>query len=457
MCALMNERPRIIKRSTSQGSTHQGNFSFDKSWIRIPEKNSYIADYRERAWNAYNKLSIPQTNEEAWRRTDLRELSKLASQFKIENIDDLNNEIPDSFQNSVFGEKAENQLIISGGKITKSVDPTLFKSGLVFTDLIDAEQKHPELVEKVMGKLVTGDESKFASMSAAFAQNGIFIYIPAGLVVEQPLHSLFYGIAENQALFSHLMIYLESNAQLTYVHESVSKNGIVEKALHSGIVEIILQPGAALKFVELQSWGDNVFNFTHEKVKVAEDATLEWIIGSVGSHLTKSFTDLVLNGSGAAGKVSGFYFTNNSQHLDHDTQQVHLAPNTTSDLLFKGALLDKSRSVWQGMIYVAPGADKTDGYQANRNLIISKDARADSIPGLEILADDVRCSHGATIGKVDKDQVFYLTSRGIAQADAEQLIVEGFFDPIMQRIPYEGVKERFLHIIKDKMKTNWQN
>jgi len=148
MCALMNERPRIIKRSTSQGSTHQGNFSFDKSWIRIPEKNSYIADYRERAWNAYNKLSIPQINEEAWRRTDLRELSKLASQFKIENIDDLNNEIPDSFQNSVFGEKAENQLIISGGKITKSVDPTLLKSGLVFTDLIDAEQKHPELVEK---------------------------------------------------------------------------------------------------------------------------------------------------------------------------------------------------------------------------------------------------------------------------------------------------------------------
>jgi len=453
---MMNERPRIIKRSSSQGDAIQGNFNFDKSWVRIPEKNPHIADYRERAWNAYNKSSIPQTNEEAWRRTDLRELSKLASSLKIDKNDEHHGNIPDSYQSSVVGENAVNQIVISSGGVTKALDPTLLESGLVFTDMLDAEQKHPDLVEKIMGRLVSGDESKFASMSAAFAQNGIFIYVPAGLTIEQPLHSLIYGIAENQALFSHLMIYLETNAQLTYVHESASKNGLAAKALHTGIVEIILQPGANLKFVELQSWGDNVFNFTHEKVQVAENATLEWIIGSVGSHLTKSFTDLVLNGNGASGKVSGFYFTNDTQHLDHDTQQVHLAPNTTSDLLFKGALLDKSRSVWQGMIYVAPGADKTDGYQTNRNLILSKGARADSIPGLEILADDVRCSHGATIGKIDKDQIFYLTSRGIARPDAEQLIVEGFFDPIMQRIPYVGVKERFLHIIKEKMKTNWQ-
>jgi Fe-S cluster assembly protein SufD len=138
--------------------------------------------------------------------------------------------------------------------------------------------------------------------------------------------------------------------------------------------------------------------------------------------------------------------------LDHDTQQNHLAPHTTSDLLFKGALVGESQSVWQGMIYVAKNATKTDGYQTNRNLILDRRAKADSIPGLEILTDDVRCSHGATVGKIDQEQVYYLESRGLQRTEAERLIVEGFFDPIMQRIPFEGVKNRFQRAIIDKMK-----
>jgi Fe-S cluster assembly protein SufD len=178
---------------------------------------------------------------------------------------------------------------------------------------------------------------------------------------------------------------------------------------------------------------------------------VDWIFGSLGSKVTKNFSNLDLVGQGATGKMSGFYFANHHQHLDHDTQQNHMAPNTTSDLLFKGALLGESRSVWQGMIYVDPSASKTDGYQANRNLVLSEKARADSIPGLEILTDDVRCTHGATVGKIDKDLTFYLQSRGIPVKEAEKLIVEGFFDPIMQRIPFEGVRKRFQQAIEEKM------
>jgi len=149
--------------------------------------------------------------------------------------------------------------------------------------------------------------------------------------------------------------------------------------------------------------------------------------------------------------MSGFYFTDGNQHLDHDTQQNHLAANTTSDLLFKGALLEQSRSVWQGMIYVAPGAQNTDGYQANRNLILSRKARADSIPGLEILADDVRCTHGATVGKINPDEIFYLQSRGIPTKDAQRILVEGFFDPVVQRIPFDGVRKRLVKSVSEKM------
>jgi len=181
------------------------------------------------------------------------------------------------------------------------------------------------------------------------------------------------------------------------------------------------------------------------------DGHLEWIFGGMGTHLTKNFSDIDLVEPGATARMSGFYFTSRDQHLDHDTQQNHLARNTTSDLLFKGALMDESRSVWQGMIFVAPGAIGTDGYQANRNLILSKEARADSIPGLEILADDVRCTHGATVGNIDEDELFYLYSRGIPKNDAEQLLVTGFFAPIMDRIPFEGVKSRFMDAIRQKM------
>jgi Fe-S cluster assembly protein SufD len=194
-----------------------------------------------------------------------------------------------------------------------------------------------------------------------------------------------------------------------------------------------------------------VWSFTRERAQVHQDGKLEWIVGATGTHLTKNFADIELVEPGAACRMSGFYFTNGNQHLDHDTQQNHLAKNTTSDLLFKGALVDKSRSVWQGMIYVAPGAVGTDGYQANRNLILSKGARADSIPGLEILADDVRCTHGATVGKIDENEMFYLLSRGIPRKEAERLIITGFFAPIMDRIPFEGVQNRLAQAIREKM------
>jgi Fe-S cluster assembly protein SufD len=271
-------------------------------------------------------------------------------------------------------------------------------------------------------------------------------------VIDQPLHSLYWGAGENTAFINHILVWLEEGAQVTFVHESSSPKGDLDSQIfHDGIVEIYVGKNAHLNFVELQSWGKNVWSFTRERAKVMGDGKLDWIFGAMGTHLTKNFSDIDLVEPGAEGRISGFYFANGTQHLDHDTQQNHLAGNTISDLLYKGALMDESRSVWQGMIYVAPGADGTDGYQANRNLILSKGARADSIPGLEILADDVRCTHGATVGKIDEDELFYLYSRGIPEDEARRLIVMGFFERIMDRIPFEGVQNRFKDAIIDKM------
>jgi Fe-S cluster assembly protein SufD len=303
----------------------------------------------------------------------------------------------------------------------------------------------------MIGKTVNVEEGKFSALAGAFAQNGVVLYVPKGVVVEGPLHSVLWGPGTDLAHVSHILVLVDEGASVTYVHESASPELKGANSMHAGIVEIQVMQNASMKFVELQSWGRHVWNFSHERARVERDGNIDWIFGAIGSRLTKNFTELDLAGEGATGRMSGFYFTDGTQHLDHDTQQNHLAPHTTSDLLFKGALKGKSRSVWQGMIYVAKDAQKTDGYQANRNLVLSDGARADSIPGLEILADDVRCTHGATVGKLEQEPLFYLKSRGIPQAEAEKIVVEGFFDPIFQRIPFEGVRERFQQYIADKM------
>lgn len=449
----MTTPPPIVTRSRRRDGAGSVDFKFTQDMVRVEGLSPDIRQYRLSAWQSFHSSAFPSTKDEAWRRTDVRGLK--VDEFRLPLPDEYLNlpVAPQELLHPLTAESHGGQVVLLPGGSSTALDEQLKKLGVIFTDLRTAERQVPQLVEKVMGKVVQAKEGKFAGLAAALAQNGVFLYVPKNVVVEQPLHSLLWGPGESLAHLTHIMVYLEDGASVTYVHEAASPDGQLRQSLHAGIVELFVGANASLRFVELQSWGEQVWNFSHERVHVEADGHLDWIFGAIGSHLTKNFSELDLAGKGAVGRMSGFYFTDHDQHLDHDTQQNHLAPHTTSDLLFKGALLGESRSVWQGMIYVAPGAMKTDGYQANRNLVLSSKARADSIPGLEILADDVRCTHGATVGKIDPDLVFYLRSRGIEKVDAQRLVVEGFFDPIMQRIPFEGVRERFQKAIIQKMNS----
>ena len=444
----MEEKPKVIVSSRSRRQdVGEKKFVFDES--QIP--TGALSAYRQQAWRAYLRKGVPVTTDEAWRRTDLRfmpvEVFRLPEPRNTSGLP----EVPESLLKPLVADQHGGQIVLFPGGSKIDLDERISTQGVIFTDLLTAEKEHPELMERMIGKTVNPEEGKFASLAAALSQNGIVLYVPKGVTVEEPLHSVLWGPGADLAHLSHILVLVDEGASVTYVHEAASPDEMGNNSMHAGLVEIQVMQGANLRFVELQSWGRNVWNFSHERVRVEQGGNLDWIFGAVGSKVTKNFSELDLVGPGAIGRMSGFYFTDGSQHLDHDTQQNHLAPNTSSDLLFKGALKGKSRSVWQGMIYVAPGAQKADGYQANRNLVLSDQARADSIPGLEILADDVRCTHGATVGKLEQEPLFYLKSRGIPQKDAERLVVEGFFDPIMQRIPFEGVRDRFLNAILDKM------
>jgi Fe-S cluster assembly protein SufD len=454
---MAEKKRRIIKRGRDKRSTHAKEFSFTREMIphmsNGAQEPTFLTEYREKAWNAFEKIGFPNREEEAWRRTSLKNLApgvfKVAEASSLENVPS----VPDELLKPLAGDKYGGQIVLTPISTNVYLDKELEAQGVIFTDLATATQKHSNILEKMLGQVVRAEEGKFAALTGALAQKGVLLYVPKNTRVDKPLHSVNWGPGVGLAHFSHILIWVDDNADLTFVHEAASPEA-EGQALHSGIVEIRVGDRANLNFVELQSWGKNVWNFSHERARVGQGGNLDWIFGGVGSRLTKNFTELDLTGEGARGRMSGFVFTEDNQHLDHDTQQNHLAANTTSDMLFKAALTGVSRSVWQGMIYVAPGAQKTDGYQANQNLMLSDDARADSIPGLEILADDVACTHGSTIGNLQEEEIFYLLTRGISREQAERLMVEGFFDPIMQRIPYEGVRSRFQQAIKEKIKSS---
>lgn len=445
----MQEKPKVVVSKTRRPVSAAQDFTFARA--DVPAASGTLASYRASAWDAFNRLALPAVTDEAWRRTDIHALPAGGLKFPADGAYKDLPPVRTDLLKPLIADQHGGQIVLLPGGVQVDLDPKLANKGLIFTDLKTAERRHPDLLARMLGKAVNPEEGKFAALAGAFAQTGVVLYVPKGVIVEEPLHSVLWGPGADYAHVSHILVLVDEGASVTYVHEAASPDEMKSSAMHAGIVEIQVMQNATLRFVELQSWGRHVWNFSHERVRVERGGNLDWIFGAIGSRLTKNFSELDLAGQGATGRMSGFYFTDGNQHLDHDTQQNHLAPNTTSDLLFKGALKGKSRSVWQGMIYVAKDAQKTDGYQANRNLVLSDGARADSIPGLEILADDVRCTHGATVGKLEQEPLFYLRSRGIPQPEAEKLVVEGFFDPIFQRIPFEGVRERFQQYIADKM------
>jgi Fe-S cluster assembly protein SufD len=400
----------------------------------------------------YQATPMPTLSDEPWRRTDIRKFKWGAVTLPHSANGTGKGKVPGALLKPLVGKAQGGQLVQIGGSVAEaSLHASLKKQKVIFADFFTAAKKHPELVKKYLGKTVPVQEGKFAALAETLADYGLFVYVPKGAQCELPLHSVAW--LAGAAHFGRVLIVVEDGASATVVHETSSPEAAVNESLHAATVEVKVGKNAHLTFVELQSLGKRVWNFSHERVSVGKNSKVDWIFVATGSHLTKNFSEIDLDGEGAVGKMSGYYFAEGDQHLDHDTQQNHNAPHTTSDLLFKGALKDKSRSVWQGMIYVAPGAQKTDGYQANRNLVLSKEARADSIPGLEIMADDVRCTHGATVGRIEEEYLFYLQARGMDRKEAERMVVDGFFDPIVQRIPFEGVRERLKRSIEVKMRA----
>ncbi|NJL92279.1 MAG: Fe-S cluster assembly protein SufD [Anaerolineae bacterium] len=416
----------------------------------------WLRAMRQQAWATYESLPMPTTNDEPWRRTDYRHIRWESAGQLTDGSGASVEAIPAENRAPLIGD-VQGGLIawVDGTLVHYEVDPSLTAQGVVFQDLRQAALEHPELVQKhLFTHAVLPDEGKFAALNAAAWTYGLFVYVPKNVHVELPLHSIFYN-TQLGASVGHVLIVLDRGASATVLQEFLSPDGD-DHASYIGATELLVGQAANLKYVGLQNWGHHTFEFSHQRGRVERDGQLDWVVGTMGGKLTKAFLEIYLDGPGAWSRMSGMYFADGTQMIDHDTLQVHNAPNTTSDLLFKGALTQEARSVWQGMIRVVKDAQNSDGFQANRNLMVRPTARADSIPGLEIEADDVRCTHAATVGQLDEEPVFYLESRGIPRQEAERLIVNGYFWDVLERIPFQDVQNRLLADVDYKFLVGWQ-
>ncbi len=302
--------------------------------------------------------------------------------------------------------------------------------GIRFEPLTDA---HPLLASLV------GADDKFTAHNAALWEHGLLLHVPEGVEVERPLYLRVANAVDGGALHWRVLVVAEPGSRFTLVEElASSSSGVAGYA--NAAVEIVVRDGAKVEYVNVQNLSQRTWLFASCHARVERDAELDWVSGGFGSANGKVRIQNDLAGPGATSRVTGAYFADNTQHLDYDTYQLHLAPSTTSDFAFKGALRDRATAVWRGMIRVEHGAQKTNAYQENRNLLLSREANANSIPGLEILANDVRCTHGATLGKVDREQLFYLMARGLSRSEAERLIVRGFFQDVLDRVELEPVR-----------------
>ncbi len=441
------KKPLTITKSPKGIEKPTAKFPFSRRSLTLEELPDEIREYHYSSWDAFEALPFPNYREENWRRSNFRDLD-LAEFQNSEVIEPATREEIRSF---FYGGQFSATAFIARDSSVIEKPANINLENIIFMDLLAAEKEYPKLLVKVLGKVIPSHEGKYESLIAALGRSGVFLYVPKNAHIVLPIKEILSTSGNLDTFFSHNIIFLDEGSSAQFILEETSSQERNSGGFHGGLNEIKLERGARLDFIHHQNYSRNEWEFSHTRAILAADAELHWMFGATGSKSSKGFMDIFLEGEGSKGRFSGMYIANGKQRYDYTTMQKHKAAHTTSDFLYKGVLLEESRSIWKGMIQVSPNAKGTDGYQANRNLVLSRKARADSIPGLEILTDDVKCSHGATVGKIDPTQLFYVMSRGLSLEQAEQLLIEGFFTEVLDRIPLENQRLSIFNAISDKL------
>ncbi len=399
------------------------------------------------AWKKFQSMPMPKRSEEDWRfaTIDAIRLGKFQPGGKGASLDaEIVKRSVAAFPQAGRAVFANDRLLhFEGGE-------ELQKKGVIFESLSGALQKHPDLLQKYfMAHPVDLGAQKFAALHAAHASAGVLIHVPKNVELELPLVSFHWLDGDESSVFPHTLIVAGENSKVTVVDflASTNEEGV---GLACGLNDLLVGPGAKVDYVCLQQWGKQVTSFQLNSTRVEKDGEARSLFVNLGAAYARQESRSTMAGSGARSEMLGLSVGSDRQEFDQRTLQCHDVPNTWSDLLYKNALDDRSKSIFKGLIRVAPGAAKTDAYQNNRNLLLNPEAEADSMPGLEILNDDVRCTHGATTGQIDQDQLFYLMARGIDPRTGAQLLAHGFFEEVIARLPEKKIGEAVRSAVAEK-------
>ncbi len=399
------------------------------------------------------------------------DFNELRPHGKRERVADVAS-LPASVQERLNGTDVGAFLVLDGPDVVYRTElpAELTAKGVIFTDLKTAVEQHADLVQKYLYSVVPAEvpddttiaapgttpskspdpsEGKFSALAAALWTNGAFVYVPRGVEVELPLGSFRVMSEAGTYTATRTLVVAETNSSVTFIDEQDSEDLPGTYAI--GAVELVVQDGARLRYVSIQNWGKGVTHIQRQRGDVGRDATLNSLVVTMGSTLSRTEMQSYLRGQGSDSEMLALYFANDDQHFDHYTLQHHAAANAHSDLLYKGVGDDSSVGVFSGMIKVDLHAQKTDAYQKHRTLMLSSDARNYSVPQLEINANDVRCSHGSTTGPVDQEQLFFLRSRGISRELAEKMLVTAFLEDVLTRVPLKSVVAYIEGIIAKKV------
>jgi Fe-S cluster assembly protein SufD len=371
---------------------------------------AWLRARRRVALAAYERLPMPSRTDEEWRRTDITGF-KLADFSRLEHRNGLH-----------LAERAS------------------LPAGVILKPLRVAAAEHPELVEPRLFSLVGSERDRFAALHAAFFTGGTFLYVPDGVEIDEPIIGQHRSHGGGNALLPHTLIVAGRGARFNYLDEYIGEDSD-EGSYRSGSAEILVGEGAQVGYVALQKWGRGAWHFGDQRARLEKDSTLRLFNVTLGARFSKTRVEASLAGTGANAELKAIYFASGEQFFDFHTLQDHQVGNTRSDLLFKGALQDFAHTVYAGLIRIEKGAARSDAYQANRNLVLSDHAKATSIPMLEIDNNDVRCTHGATVGPVDPEHLFYLRSRGIPEMTAKRMLIQGFFGDVLDRIPFDHARK----------------
>ncbi len=415
----------------------------------------WLRERRAHAWDVYERTPMPTIRLEEWRYTNLKKKLDLDS-LQLSDAEAMSDDAstwPERLRAAMDEDREASGhiVIIDGHVVHADVDKQLAAQGVILESLQEAITNHEELVrDHLATDAVPAEEGKFAALNAALWSDGIFLYVPKGVQLELPVRVTCWLSEAGTAYFSRVLIVAEAQSQVSYVDEVLSDD-FESQTYTSTAVELIARDGARVQYVAVQRLGRGAFYQSIQRTLAQRDSKLDTLNVALGASVTRVDLNARLLGPGANSDMLGLYFGDDDQHFDFNTSQDHVAEHTSSDLLYKGALDGASRAAFRGIIRVLPGAQGTDAYQTNRNLLLSPESRADSLPNLEIEADDVKCSHGATVGQLDDEAKFYLMSRGLSLIQAERLVVLGFLGEVLAKLPLGGVVDKVTRVIEQKL------